>query len=140
VPPPMNLSLAPVRLAVAAGGTFSLNILVNNATDLQKIGFSVMYDPATIDFDSALEGVMMKSDGSQTTFSAQKMTDGLASIEIHRVGAATGITRGGALAAMRFRSLAGGTTQVSFGPVTAETSAGTAVTVNTTDAEITVAN
>jgi len=140
VPSPMNLSIAPVRLTVAAGGTFSLNILVNNATDLQKIGLSVMYDARTIDFDSALEGVMMKSDGSQTTFSAQKMSDGLASIEITRVGAATGITRGGALAAMRFRALAGGATEVSFGPVVAETSAGTSLTVNTTDAQVTVAN
>jgi len=136
----MNLTIAPARLTVAAGGTFSINLLVNNVTDLQKISFTVTYDPTTIDFDSGLEGIIMKQDGTQTMFSASKVADGQASVELSRLGGSQGISRGGALAALRFRTLAGGRSPISVTAVHAETFGGTPIQVNSGQAEITVAN
>ncbi len=142
VPPaaagPMNMTIAPARLSVVTGGTFSLNLLVNNVTNLQKVAFTLTYDPATVDFDSALEGIIMKSDGTQTQFSATKTGPGQVQVELTRLGGSAGISRGGALAAVRFRALAAGKARVGFGPVRAETFEGGALTVNSVDAEITV--
>ncbi|HKY31440.1 MAG TPA: cohesin domain-containing protein [Candidatus Polarisedimenticolia bacterium] len=135
---PMNLTIAPARLNVVPGGTFSLNLLVNNVTGLQKVSFTLTYDPATVDFDSALEGIIMKQDGTQTLFTANKTGDGQVAIEVTRQGGAAGISRGGALAAVRFRALAAGRTRIGFGPVHAETFDGGTLQVNSVDAEITV--
>ncbi len=137
---PMNMTIAPARLNVVEGGTFSLNLLVNNVSNLQKVSFVLTYDPTTIDFDSALEGIIMKSDGTQTQFSATKTGEGQVTVDLVRLGGTAGISRGGALAAIRFRALAGGKTRVGFGPVRAETFDGGALQVNSVDAEITVAN
>jgi len=136
----MNLTIAPARLTVASGGTFSINLLVNNVSNLQKISFTITYDPTTIDFDSGLEGIIMKQDGTQTMFSAAKASDGQATVEIARLGGTEGISRGGALAALRFRSLAGGRSPIGIVSVHAETYDGTSIEVNTSQAEITVAN
>ncbi len=136
----MNLTIAPARLTVAAGGSFSVNLLVNNVTDLQKVSFTVTYDPRTIDFDSGLEGIIMKQDGTQTMFSASKTSDGQAVVEVSRLGGSQGISRGGALAALRFRTLAGGRSPISIMAVHAETFDGTPIQVNPGQAEITVAN
>jgi general secretion pathway protein D len=135
---PMNLTIAPARLAVVAGGTFSLNLLVNNVPNLQKIAFTLTYDPTTMEFDSALEGIIMKSDGTQTQFSATKTGEGQVTVELTRLGGAAGVSRGGALAAIRFRALAAGLGRVGFGPVRAEAFDGKGVSVNSVDAEITV--
>ena len=134
----MNLTIAPARLNVVAGGTFSLNLLVNNVPNLQKIAFTLTYDPATVEFDSALEGIIMKSDGTQTQFSATKTGEGQVTVELTRLGGAAGVSRGGALAAIRFRALAAGKARVGFGPVRAEAFDGSGVSVNSVDAEITV--
>jgi hypothetical protein len=136
----MNLTIAPARLTVMTGRTFSVNLLVNNVVDLQKVELTILYDPTTIDYDSALEGVLLKSDGAQTHFTHQKVSDGVASIQIERVGAAAGVSRGGALAAIRFRSLAAGQADIAFGAAVAQTAAGEPIAVNMTEAEITVAN
>ena len=135
----MNLTIAPARLNVAAGGTFSVNLLVNNVVNLQKVSFVMTYDPTTIDFDSGLEGIIMKQDGTQTMFSATKTADGQLSVEVSRLGGTQGISNGGALAALRFRALAGGKAAIAFGSVHAEAFDGSPITVNASDAEITVA-
>jgi general secretion pathway protein D len=136
----MNLTIAPARLNVAAGGTFSINLLVNNVVNMQKISFTLTYDPTTIEFDSGLEGIIMRQDGTQTIFSATKVAEGQVSVEVSRLGGAQGISRGGALAALRFRALAAGKAPIAFGSVHAEAFDGGAITVNATEAEITVLN
>ena len=135
----MNLTIAPAALTVAAGGTFSVNLLVNNVLNLQKISFTLMYDATSIDFDSGLEGIIMKQDGSQTLFSANKVGEGQVAVEIARLGGSQGISSGGALAALRFRALAGGRARISFGPVHAEAFDGSNIAVNPSEAVITVA-
>ncbi|HZI94276.1 MAG TPA: cohesin domain-containing protein [Patescibacteria group bacterium] len=134
----MNLTIAPARLNVAAGGTFSVNLLVNNAVNLQKVTFTMTYDPTSIEFDSGLEGIIMKQDGAQTVFSANKIADGQVAVEVARLGGSQGISNGGALAALRFRALAGGKANIAFGSVHAEAFDGSAITVNASEAEITV--
>ncbi|MFQ5702317.1 MAG: hypothetical protein ACE5HU_10790, partial [Acidobacteriota bacterium] len=84
-------------------------------------------------------GILMKSDGSQTFFSAEKTGAGMATIEIDRIGAEAGISRGGALAALRFIAGALGRTTITFATVVAESSQGKPITVHTVPAEITVA-
>ena len=137
---PMNLTVAPARLTVAAGGSFSVNLLVNNVVNLQKISFVLTYDPATIEFDSGLEGIIMKQDGTQTVFSATKAAEGQVAVEISRLGGVAGISRGGALAALRFRALAAGKAMIAFGTVHAEAHDGANIPVSSAEAEITVSN
>ncbi len=137
---PMNLTIAPARLTVAAGGAFSVNLLVNNVVNLQKVSMTLTYDPAAVDFDSALEGIIMKQDGTQTLFSATKVADGQVALEVARLGGSQGISRGGALAALRFRATAPGKSTVAISQMRAEAFDGSAVMVNLSTAEITVSN
>ena len=135
----MNLTIAPAGLTVAAGGTFSINLLVNNVVNLQKISFILMYDATSIDFDSGLEGIIMKQDGSQTIFSASKLMEGQVAVEVSRLGGSQGISNGGALAALRFRALAGGKARITIGAMHAEAFDGSPINVNPGEAVITVA-
>jgi len=80
----------------------------------------------------------MKQDGAQTVFSASKVADGQVAVEVSRLGGSQGISNGGALAALRFRALAGGKANIAFGSVHAEAFDGTTITVNASEAEITV--
>ncbi len=137
---PMNLSIAPARMTVAAGGSFSVNVLVNNATELQKVSFVMTYDPTTLDFDSALEGILMRQDGVQTVFSAAKSAEGQVALEVARQGGSGGVSRAGALAALRFRAIAAGKSAVSFATVRAEAFNGAPLAVSPAPAEITVSN
>ena len=137
---PMNLTIAPARLTVAAGGSFSVNMLVNNVVNMQKISFVLTYDPTTIEFDSGLEGIIMKQDGTQTIFSATKAAEGQVAVEVSRLGGLQGISRGGALAALRFKALAAGKSPIAFGSIHAETHDGANINVSAAEAEITVSN
>ncbi len=137
---PMNLTIAPARLNVAAGGSFSVNLLVNNVSDLQKIALTLTYDPTSVEFDSGLEGALMKQDGTQTIFSAAKTADGQVTVELERLGGASGISRGGAMASLRFLALAGGKASIAFGPVSAAAFDGRQIEVNAGQADITVVN
>ena len=136
----MNLTIAPARLNVAAGGSFSINLLVNNVQNLQKVSVTLSYDPTVIEFDSGLEGIIMKQDGTQTLFSASKVADGQVVVEVSRQGGTSGISRGGALAALRFKALAGGKVTLAFGSVHVEAFDGSQMAVNPTQSEITVLN
>ena len=61
-------------------------------------------------------------------------------VEVSRLGGVQGISRGGALVALRFRALAAGKAPIAFGTVHAETHDGANITVNAAEAEITVSN
>ena len=138
VVPAMILSIAPARLNVVAGGTFSINLLVSNVRELQKVGLTMTYDPTSVDFDSALEGALLKQDGTQTSFTATKDAEGQIRLEIARLGGASGISRGGALASLRFRAIAGGKAQIGFGSVLATTFTEEPIEVRPEPADITV--
>jgi general secretion pathway protein D len=135
---PITLALAPGRITVAGGGGFAFNVMVAGATDLQVLNIVLKYDPAVADFDQALEGIFMRSDGTQTSFSAQKAAEGTVNLEIRRVNGPKGVTGSGSAAAIRFRPIAAGRTLVNVIKATATDSAGRSIPVNPSGADVTV--
>jgi len=139
-PPPgqMVLALAPGRLTVAGGGGFAFNVMVASVSNLQKLRFTLKYDPAIAEFDQGLEGIFLRSDGTQTSFSAQKVADGTLFVEAGRLGGDKGISGSGSVAALRFRPLAPGRTFFNLMGALAEDPAGRPLPVNSSGADVTV--
>jgi len=135
---PVTIALAPGRLTVAGGGGFAFNVMVAGANDLQSLSIVLKYDPAVAEFDQALEGIFMRADGTQTSFSAQKIAEGTVNLEIKRVGGAKGATGSGSVAAIRFRPVGPGRTLVNIIRATSTDSAGRQVPANPSGSDVTV--
>jgi len=132
------VALAPGRLTVAGGGGFAFNLVVRGAINMQKLSVTLKYDPAVSEFDRALEGVMMRSDGAATSFSANKTGEGTVQIEIRRVNSAMGATGSGSASAIRFRPVGAGRTMIEIVASSAEDPSGRPIPLTATGADVTV--
>ena len=137
-PSAIGVALAPGRLTVAGGGGFAFNLMVMGAQGLQKISLTLKFDAAVAEFDQGLEGVFMRADGTQTSFSAQKTAPGTLVVEVQRLGGDKGATGNGSIAALRFRPVAAGRTLINIASVVASDPQGRPIQVNPSGADVTV--
>ncbi|HXI01653.1 MAG TPA: cohesin domain-containing protein, partial [Candidatus Saccharimonadales bacterium] len=137
-PQPLDLSLAPDKLTVAGPGGFAFNIRVKDAANLQTISLTIKYDPAVTEFDRGLEGVLMRADGTSTTFSATKIGKGTLKVDLSRQGSKTGATGSGPIASLRFNPVGAGRTMIAIVEAVARTAEGVSIPVNTAGADVTV--
>ncbi len=109
-----SVNFVPAQVEAAMGGSFNVNLVVANATDLFSAPLQVKYDPKALKLTGVAQGNLMASDGQQATFtkSIQDAT-GEADITLNRLPGTGGISGSGMLVTLTFTTLARGTTSVS---------------------------
>jgi general secretion pathway protein D len=115
-PPQANASVnfVPAQVETIMGGSFSVNLVVANATDLFSAPLQIKFDPKVLKLTDVAQGNLMASDGQQATFTKNIQNDtGEADITLNRLPGTGGITGSGMLVTLSFTTLARGATSVS---------------------------
>jgi general secretion pathway protein D len=109
VPAPAKIQRSLLQIAapssVTVGQQFSIDVKISDAKDLVNAPFVLTFDPAFVEFVSISEGALLKSDGKQTTFSGKAdAAAGTVNVTLIRSSGSGGVTGGGTLAAVVFKS------------------------------------
>jgi len=133
------LSLRPSVPEVNQNGSFSVNVQVDNVTELFSAPMRVKYDNKTLKLLEVVQGDFMKGDGQQVTFSEAKAEeDGVAIINLNRVPGAGGISGSGTLVTLKFQAIGKGTTAINFQDVALRDAKLQNITITPPSAAITV--
>jgi general secretion pathway protein D len=107
-------------IEAAPGSRMTLNLVVDNATDLFTAPLKVSFDPKAVRMIDARRGSLLSTDGQDVIFSKNVLNDtGEATINISRFPGATGVTGSGVLVTLEFEAAAPGTTSINVSNVAA---------------------
>jgi len=108
------VSFVPGQVQTTMGGSFTVNLVIANATDLFSAPLQIKYDPKVLKLNDATQGNLMASDGQQVTFTKNILNDtGEADVTLNRLPGTGGVTGSGMLVTLSFTALGRGPTTVS---------------------------
>lgn len=114
-----GFALTPSSTTIAAGSTFSLDLVGTDLADLYAFQFALSFDPAIVHVLGVTEGPALPTAG--TTFFVPGAADNVAGMLALSgdtlIGPIPGFTGSGTLASISFAAVAGGTTSISFSDV-----------------------
>jgi general secretion pathway protein D len=109
-----SVNFVPANLATIMGQSFTVNLVMSNATDLFSAPLQVKYDPKALKLTDVAQGNLMSGDGQQATFTKNIQNDsGEADITLNRLPGTGGVTGSGMLVTLSFATLARGETSIS---------------------------
>ncbi len=109
-----SVNFVPAQVETMMGGSFNVNLVMANATDLFSAPLQIKFDPKVLKLNDVAQGNLMASDGQQATFTKNIQNDtGEADITLNRLPGTGGITGSGMLVTLSFTTLARGATSVS---------------------------
>ncbi len=109
------LALRPTSPEVAVNGTVSVNVQIDNVTELFSAPMRINYDNKVLKLVEISRGDFLGGDGQQVTFSETKAEEaGAAIISLNRVPGAGGISGSGNLVTLKFQAIAKGVSAISF--------------------------
>jgi general secretion pathway protein D len=112
-------AFAPAAVDTQVNGTFSVNLMIENATDLFAAPLQVKFDPKMLRLTDVTRGDLLARDGQQVVFTRNILNDtGDATINLNRMPGTGGIGGSGALVTLTFQALGKGTAVVSLGSFT----------------------
>ena len=121
---PASVAFNPDQVDTVLGQSFTVNLVVSNATDLFSAPLQIKYDPKVLKLNDVTQGNLMSSDGQQAVFAKNIQNDtGEADVTLNRMTGTTGITGSGMLATLSFTTLARGATSISapaFSPINSQ--------------------
>ncbi len=103
-----TVSLSPQNSNVNANQQFSIDVLINSATNVFGFGFDLSFDPSLMAFDSAIDGgFLSKNNIDQISLMTGVNPAGNLVFGITRLGAGSGgVSGSGTVVKLNFRSLA----------------------------------
>ncbi|MFN7971624.1 MAG: cohesin domain-containing protein [Acidobacteriota bacterium] len=116
-PPPTQPALVliqPAAVEVPKDGSFTIDILVMQGTNVGHVPFYLSFDPTVLAFQSAAEGGFLKQGGAQTSFLQSQAQPGILIFGCSRLGTGPGASGSGAVATVTFKALKPGTSTLSF--------------------------
>ena len=120
--------VAPTGIKV--GQQFSIDAKVSIVQNLANAPFILTYDPASVEFVSAVEGAFLKQDGKPTNFSASASPKGgSVMVSMVRAEGSGGVSGGGTLATFVFKAIKQGQTNFGLNNVSFTTADGGPVNV-----------
>jgi len=138
-PAPAHLLFRPWTSPVQAGSTFTLQLDVDNVSDLVAAPFHLKFDPQILRLQEVKAGPMLSSDGQKVIFTRNILNDtGDATVNLNRLPGTGGVNGSGTLAVLTFQAIKAGTANVTFSDLAARNSQSQAVTTDVPHAEITV--
>lgn len=106
--------LDPSSVTKTAGQDFTLNVYIENVTDLFYANVYLSYDPSKISYKSGTEGDFLTQGGTGVSFSASAQ-NGVVVIGITRLGSSSGGVSGtGTLCSVTFSAAVAGTSTVTI--------------------------
>ncbi|MEW6089104.1 MAG: secretin N-terminal domain-containing protein [bacterium] len=94
---------------------FSLEIMVNNISDLFAVPFYITYNPKVLQFVSAKEGSFLGQDGNTTTFLfSNDVNRGRVIVGLTRLGQVKGVSGSGLLMSVNFKASGTGESLIGF--------------------------
>ena len=106
--------LSPEKVEVQTGGTFTLNLQVENAKDLFSAPVRLKFDPNVLSLDEAIRGGFLGADGQQILFTRNILNEaGEVSVNLSRMPGSVGVSGSGSLVTFAFRVVGKGITVVS---------------------------
>jgi general secretion pathway protein D len=110
-----TLVLIPSAQELAPGGSLTVNVQLDEVTDLFAAPMKIKYDNKVLKLVEVTRGGFLTSDGQQATFSETKVEDpGGAVISMNRIAGAGGISGSGVLVTLKFQAVGKGTSTISF--------------------------
>ncbi|MEI6212861.1 MAG: cohesin domain-containing protein [Desulfuromonadales bacterium] len=131
-PPPVERPLLQIAApsSVAVGQQFSVDIKVNNVTDLLSAPFVLSFDPIFVEFISITEGQFIKNDGKAVSFNATPdPVSGTVSVALSRAATNGGVSGQGVIATVQFRAKNQGPASFAFKNAPFSSVKGTAIAV-----------
>jgi hypothetical protein len=108
--------LDPSSQNVNAGDSFSVNVMVDDVSNLGSYEFTLQFDPSLVSFQWVANGAFLGSSG-RTVYCPNAIVDatnGTVRFACATLGTQDGVTGSGELAAVTFSALAGGTSDLAF--------------------------
>lgn len=99
---PASLSVRPTQSALVLGQETRLDLLLSNVADLMEGTLTVNYDPKVLEFRQALEGELIKREGSATVLAEVNPVSGTVTIRVKRSEGTKGVSGTGVLATLVF--------------------------------------
>jgi len=107
------ISFVPTQIDTILGGSFNVNLVVQNATDLFTAPMRIKFDPKLLRLNDVVQGNLMASDGQQVTFTKNILNDsGEANISLSRLPGSGGVTGSGMLVTLSFTTSGRGSTSI----------------------------
>jgi general secretion pathway protein D len=113
-PAPAVLSFLPPDRTIQVGQDVTLDVLVSNLEDLAEGTLTVSYDPKVLEFHQAVEGELLKRDGSATVETAANPATGMVVLRLKRAEGAKGVSGAGVLATLAFTAKGPGSSPVAI--------------------------
>jgi len=109
-----SLRFNPPAITTKQGGTFSVAVEIDNATDLFNAPLRFQFDPQRLQLDQVLRGTFLSRDGQQVIFTRNILNNsGDASVVLNRMPGSQGLSGSGTLLTLTFRVVGGtGPTEV----------------------------
>lgn len=111
---PAVLSFLPPDRTIQVGQDLTLDVLVSNLEDLAEGTLTVSYDPKVLEFHQAVEGELLKQDGSATVETAANPATGTVVLRLKRAEGAKGVSGAGVLATLAFTGKGTGSSPVAI--------------------------
>jgi general secretion pathway protein D len=119
------LRFAPSPVQIGVGGTFSVSLMVDNASDVAGAPVQVVFDPKVVKLNDITQGDLLSQGGIAATFTKNIQNDaGGAAVQLNRPAGSAGANGNGTLLTLNFSALSAGTTQITAPNVTLRNSQG----------------
>ncbi len=108
-----RILFSPHAVETTQGGSFSVTLSVEDASDAAIAPIQLRYDPKLLRLNDAVSGNFLSSDGKQPVFTKNIQNDsGAATILINRPPGAAGVSGTGSLVTLTFQAIGKGSTAV----------------------------
>jgi general secretion pathway protein D len=136
--PAATVALLPAEHVVVVDEEFAIDVTVNSAEEVFSAGFQLQFDPSVIAYLDYFEGGFLERDGTEVTMQATGRGPGIVSIGMTRMGSEVGVSGGGSLVTLVFRSVGVGTSTIEFSSVALRGALGAPVAVQMSGGQVTV--
>ncbi len=112
---PVLLEIKPPSAVTQLGQEARFDINAGRVKDLYGAILTLSYDPKVVEFRTASEGGLLKSDGQQTSFLfSNNIKTGTVDIYMTRIGDVGGVSGAGSLCAIVFQGKSGGSSEMAL--------------------------
>lgn len=122
-PAATRLSFNPPAVTAKRGATFTVALMIENATDVFNVPIRFKFDPKALRLNEVERGTFFVANGQPAIFTRNILNDtGDASVILNRMPGSRGVSGTGSLVNLIFQAVAAGTTQVTLSEITVRNS------------------
>jgi general secretion pathway protein D len=111
----MRVVFTPAPVDVPLNGTFTVNLVAENASELYSAPLQIQFDPKILRMTDVTRGDLLARDGQQVIFTRNILNDtGSATINLSRFPGTGGVAGSGTLVSLTFQAVGKGATAVTL--------------------------